>query len=246
MNSIENATILLTGADSELGIALIKTCLKKGARKIYAASHDVAGLRAIAHQYEGVVIPIVLDITNDRDILKACGTCHDINMLINNAGVELQSSFLAPDASLKALYEMKVNYIGILELINRFLPGLRKKESSSIINILSVGSASNVTRLKTYCASKSAIHILTHSMRAELREQNIHVFGVYPGYEHAELSGNIFFELVSYDEIAENICNGVEEGKEDIFPDEISRRLYDKKVTTSGTETGLQAECTPL
>ncbi len=48
------------------------------------------------------------------------------SILINNAAVELKSSFLQESAAQKALFEMKVNYIGLINMINCFVPILEK------------------------------------------------------------------------------------------------------------------------
>jgi len=226
MNMIKNATILLTGADSPLGQALIEECLLRGARKIYAAGLSMGYLKAIAHRHEDMVIPLLLDLMNDDSILKISGACQDINMLINNAGAGLPSSFIRPDASLQALYEMKVNYIGVLDMINRLVPGLKRNHPSGIINIFAVGSGSNVIRLRTYCSVKAAGKIMTQAIREELKAENIQVFGVYPGYASTGSDNATFFEIVSYAEIACNICEGLESGSQDIFPDKISMERF--------------------
>lgn len=229
MGKLKNSTILITGADGGIGSALLKECVKNGARKVYAAGLTLSRLQLLSEEYPGIVHPLVLDVTNEDDIKIAIGHCRDINMLINNAGVELKSSFIADHAAQKALLEMKVNYIGVLSLINGFLPVLIQNAESFIINILSVGSTAVVKRLGTYCASKSATHILTQTIREELKSNHVNVIGVYPGYVNTEMSDDVTTEKASPEDIAINICIGIENGEDDIFPDSMSKTLYQKE-----------------
>jgi short-subunit dehydrogenase len=152
-----------------------------------------------------------------------------VSILINNAGVELKSAFVAENAAQKALFEMKVNYIGVLSLINAFVPVLSRYPESFIVNMLSVGSTAVVKRLGTYCASKSAAHILTQSIRAELKVMNVNVIGVYPGYVNTEMSKDTTEEKASPESIAIHTCEGLEQGQQDIFPDTMSKKLYEKR-----------------
>ncbi|RYZ34252.1 MAG: SDR family NAD(P)-dependent oxidoreductase [Sphingobacteriales bacterium] len=224
MTRFKNASILLTGASGDVGLALLQECVRRGAKRVYAADAYIDKLKPFAEQHPGIVVPLALDLSSERDILRSGGSCDDINMLINNGNVTLEADFAGRSSVLKALFEMKVNYIGVLDLINRMLPSLRHHASSSIVNIMSLGSGAGVNRLNTYCASRSAMHVLTHALRDELRAEHIQVFGVYPGYRYRELSPNVLFELTNHEEIAHHICAGIEAGTSDIFPDECARQ----------------------
>lgn len=229
MRKIENSTILITGADGGIGSALLKEYVTRGAAKIYAAGLTLSKLQSLADDYPGLVYPIVLDVTKEEDVAQAVDLCNDVTMLINNAGVELKSGFLGDNVAQKALFEMKVNYIGVISLINGFLPTLIRNGNTSIVNILSVGSTAVVKRLATYCASKAATHILTQTIREELKDRDVSVIGVYPGYVNTEMSNDVVIEKASPESIAVNICDGIEKGDKDIFPDSMSRDLYNKR-----------------
>ncbi len=234
MNKIKNATILLTGADTPTGQAIITECITYGARKIYAAGVVMEKLNLFASCYPGIVVPIILDMANDKDILNVGASCRDINMLINNAGIQLGSSFIGAEATINAMYEMKVNYFGVLELINRLLPVLRGNEESFIVNIMCVGDSAVIDRMSAYCASKSAVHTLTQTIRAELRKENIHVFGIYPAYAQSAIFNYELFAPASYKQIAINICTGINSGTLDIYPNE-------KPDTSMEEQTALSA-----
>jgi len=75
--------------------------------------------------------------------------------LINNAGVELKSDFIGEQAGRKALMEMQINYIGVIHMMNHFLPVLQKQKPSYILNMLSVGSATVIKRMPPIVHPKS-------------------------------------------------------------------------------------------
>jgi NADP-dependent 3-hydroxy acid dehydrogenase YdfG len=227
MNIFENSVVLITGADGGIGSSILRECIKRGANKIYASGIAIEKLEHLAKEFPGFVLPVVLDVTCEESIKMAVGKCIDVNILINNAGVELKSSFIGENVAKKALFEMKVNYIGVLDLTNFFLDILKTNQKSYIINILSVGSTAVVKRLSTYCASKAATHIFTQTIREELEDQNIKVIGVYPGYVNTEMSSDIIVKKISPCELAIRMCDSIEKGEIDIFPDQMSMEFYD-------------------
>lgn len=229
MAKIENSKILITGADGGIGASLTKELVKRKVSKIYATGISTEKLKSLAMQYSDIIVPVQLDVTKEESIKSAALKCEDINILINNAGIELKSDFIGENAAKKALFEMQVNYIGVLDMINEFLPILKMNTNAHIINILSVGSSAIVKRLATYCASKTACHLLTQSVRADLKLFNIDVVAVYPGYVDTSMSSDIVFEKISPEELAINICNGFENNFLDIFPDKMSADFYNKK-----------------
>lgn len=223
MTTIKDSTILITGADGGIGVALVKECLKLGAKKIYATGLNLENLQLTFKNYLKV-LPIELDVTNSGQILKIANECADTNILVNNAGVELKVPFIAERSSQTALFEMKVNYIGLIDLINAFVPMLEKRENAAIVNILSLGALVIVKRLGTYCASKSAAHILTETIREELELKHIKVMATYIGYvDTSMVPEETETEKSSPESVAIGICKGINNNENHIFPDRTSK-----------------------
>ena len=220
MTKIQNSTILITGADGGIGKALVEECLALGAKKIYATGLKLESLQAVFQNYEKVVC-VELDVSNSHHILDCATQCADTNLLINNAGVELKIPFIAENSSQAALFEMKVNYIGLIDMINAFVPHLEKQEHAGIVNILSLGALAIVKRLGTYCASKSAAHVLTETIRDEMAERNIKVMGTYIGYVNTNMvPEETKSEKSSPQDVARGICEGINKNQSHIFPDQ--------------------------
>lgn len=222
MNLFKNAIVLLTGADGGIGTSFVNELIKKNVSKIYITGINKENLYILASNYPDILFPVVLDVTNSKEIKDFCSKYTDINILINNAGVELKSGFLNLKAHEYAQFEMNVNYIGMVNLTNELLPTLKSNSNAAIINILSVASLSVIKRLSTYCASKTAAHIFTQSIREDLLEFKIKVFGIYAGYVDTSMSSDIKFEKISPNKLVENICNDINLDKFNVFPDPMS------------------------
>ena len=223
MTKIKDSIILITGADGGIGTALVNECLIQGAKKIYATGLKLENLKQNFNDLEKVY-PIELDVTNSEQITECVKQCADTNLLINNAGVEFKVPFIAEKSSQAALMEMKVNYIALIDMINSFFPNLEKQEHAGIVNVLSLGALAIVKRLGTYCASKSASHVLTETIREELEEKNIKVMAVYIGYVDTNMvPEKTKTEKSTPQSIAKGICNGINNNESYIYPDRTTK-----------------------
>jgi NAD(P)-dependent dehydrogenase (short-subunit alcohol dehydrogenase family) len=79
---IEGLTALVTGANRGLGRAFVQALRDAGCSKIYAAARTIEGAAC-----DAVVEPVQLDITKIGQVSSAATRCHDVSILINNAGV---------------------------------------------------------------------------------------------------------------------------------------------------------------
>lgn len=160
MAKLKNPVVLITGADGGLGQSLVKECIKLGAKKIYATGLNKERLFSLEEKYK-VVHSAVLDVTNLEAIKSLHKTTSDTNILINNAGIEKRTGFLDELSIPSAEIEMRVNYIGVLNMCSTYVPTILEQGSGAIVNIVSIGGLLIVPHLATYCASKVAAHFLT-------------------------------------------------------------------------------------
>jgi len=223
--NIKGKTALITGACGGIGKCLVQSFIEKGAIKIYAADLNIESLNALKTPYDNKVIPVKLDVTKQEDIENCRHICEDIDILINNAGVELAFPVISEDSLKAAEIEMSVNFLGVHSLCVTFWDVLKSKESTSIINMLSIASFITIPNLSTYCASKIAAHSITQAFRLASLNTNIKVIGVYPGYVDTNMTKSIDVEKSTPQEIAINICDDFEKGILDIFPDRMSKEL---------------------
>lgn len=226
---IENENVLITGSDGGIGLALINILLEKGVHKIYATGLNMDRLHVIKELSPNKIVPIQLDITDKVQIKKCAEIAQDVSILINNAGIELKKSFLDEGASEAGALEMKVNYFGMIDMIAEFLPILEQNKKAKIVNILSMASLVIVKRLATYCATKTAAHVLTESIRQELLEKNILVSGVYMGYVNTKMvPEKVAYEKEEPINVAREIIESLLLDEIHIFPDKISKEYSEK------------------
>jgi len=98
---IADKTILITGACGGIGSSLLEQFVNRKAKKIYAADLRVDGVDVFIKKYGDIIVRLKLDVTNAEDIQSCQSLCEDVDILINNAGVEFATSFLS-NGSIKA------------------------------------------------------------------------------------------------------------------------------------------------
>ena len=125
---IEDKAVLVTGANRGIGRALVEEALSRGAKRVYAGTRQ-----PLAHS-DGRVTPLILDVTNAAQIQAAVERVESLDILINNAGVDLYG-----DASDRAILErhLAVNLFGTHGVTHAFLP-LLTRSRGAIINVLSL------------------------------------------------------------------------------------------------------------
>jgi NAD(P)-dependent dehydrogenase (short-subunit alcohol dehydrogenase family) len=213
--NIEGKTLLVTGANRGLGKALVQEALKRGARRVYAASR-----RPVAHADERV-IPVMLDVTDPAQIQQAADSVDSLDILINNAGISLPD-----DLSDRAAFEqhLAVNLYGTLDVTQAFLPSLTRSHGA-VVNVVSVGALAAVPVLPAYSVSKAAALSLTQSLRALLAGQSVSVHAVMPGPIDTDMVRDLDVPKTPPADVARASLDGVELGEEEIFPDPFSHTL---------------------
>ena len=81
--NIKDKTVLITGANRGIGLALVDEAVRRGANRVYA------GTRTPFTHADWRVTPLTLDVTNRMEIQAALGQIESLDVLINNAGVAL-------------------------------------------------------------------------------------------------------------------------------------------------------------
>lgn len=224
--NLEKKIVVVTGANGGIGGVLVKALLNKGAAKIYAAARSTAAVAPMVQQHGGRVVAVQLDVTDPSSVAAAAEQCRDLDLLINNAGVNRCTGFLAPNAMESARDEMEVNYFGTLAMCRAFAPLLAARGGGAIVNVCSIIGLVNLPVNGTYCASKAAGHSLLQGLRAELAPRNIQVVGVYPGPVDTNMTAGQEMPKAASDQVAAAIVAGLESGDEDIFPDPMSQGVY--------------------
>ena len=220
--NILDSTILVTGANRGIGLALVEKSLEKGAAKVYA-TYRSANNRSMLNEFGERVVPIHLDLGDPATIAQLIHSVPSLNILINNAGI-LSGLSLLEDTQEQLRNDIETNLFGTLALTKALLPVLKQESSAAIVNVASIASLAAMPSLGGYSVSKAAVHSMTQSIRGELKADNISVHGVYPGPVATRMTEGFDMELTPAPAVAQKILEDVENGIEDIFPDAMSQQ----------------------
>lgn len=222
--TLHEQTVLITGANRGLGQALVTEALRRDAKRIYAASRQ-----PVQHSDDRVT-PLIIDVTNNDQIRKAVESIEALDVLVNNAGVSVPDDLGDREAFDRHL---AVNLYGTLDVTQAFLPALTHSQGT-VINIVSLGALAAVPLLPAYSVSKAAALSLSQSLRALLAGQGVAVRTVLPGPIDTDMVRDLPVPKTPPETVAQAIFDGIEGGRDDIFPDPYSQMFasgWDRGVT---------------
>lgn len=173
--------ILITGASSGMGKEAAKVLISQG-HIVYTAARRIdlmQDLKALGG------IPMQMDVANEEDIRKVVGEIIEkegkIDVLWNNAGYGLYGS--VEDVTLAdAKNQFNVNVFGLAAVTQQVVPHMRAAKSGTIINTSSMGGKMYFPMGAWYHASKHAVEGLSDCLRLELKQFNINVVVLEPGF----------------------------------------------------------------
>jgi uncharacterized oxidoreductase len=234
-------TILITGGTSGIGLAFAKEFVRSE-NKVIICGRRENRLTVIKEKFPGIVTR-VCDITNttEREALAdwVLENYPDINMLINNAGIQLKTDLTHSVELDKVRTEVETNFIAPVHLASLFAQHFAVNEEAAIINISSGLAFTPMAAVAVYCATKAAIHSITLSLRYQLRNTSVKVFEIAPpavdtelGYQnrqdaqqtHGGIPVQIFIkeaiEALQNDELeaAIDTAKHLREKREELFP----------------------------
>jgi len=186
---ISGNTVLITGGTSGIGRAFAEQFLLGGSKVIICGRREDR-LERIRKELPGVATT-VCDVANpaQRTSLFSEVTTRfpGVNMLINNAGVQLEAD-MTREVSLDRIHtEIETNLVAPIHLSSLFVPHLAAQRNAAIINVSSGLAFVPIAFMPVYCASKAAIHSITLSLRHQLKNKPIQVFEIIPPSVDTEL-----------------------------------------------------------
>ncbi len=184
---LKDKVAIITGADSGLGRAAAVAYVKEGAKIVipYLNEHiDAEETKSYLESLGGECLLLSGDIT-DKDFCKkiveeTIKKFGQINILVNNAGVQYQADDLSQISDAQFDRTMKVNIYGMFYLTKAVLPFL--KSGDAIINLSSITTFYGDPQLIDYVTTKGAIVGFTRSLARNLALKNIRVNAIAPGF----------------------------------------------------------------
>lgn len=181
---LQGKVVVVTGASSGLGAALVSALVAKKAI-VYGLARNIEKLNAIREILGTSFIPVAMDIAQ-HDAIEAWAKASFSDdyfpaILINNAGAGYFSKI--DELSLAHWHEMVgTNLNGAFYLSSVIVPLMKKGNASChIINIGSILGKTTRAEGAAYSATKYAMQGFSESLFKELRTYNIKVTCVNPG-----------------------------------------------------------------
>lgn len=195
-NKNQRRVVLVTGASTGLGLALVKELHQSGNFHVIATARNSSLYRfeeAGVFESENFWIrPLDVLLKSERDavIHEANQKLGGIDVLINNAGYCLRSVVEQVNET-ERLRQIDTNFRAPMALIRGVLPHMRKKRSGYIINLSSVGGMMAMPTMSIYSASKFALEGATEALWYEVRPWNIKVCLIQPGFINSDSFKNV-------------------------------------------------------
>jgi short-subunit dehydrogenase len=175
--NMDQKTVLITGSSSGMGRATTRYLAAQG-YTVYAGTRTPQKLFDIQSEH---IRPIFLDITSTQSIKEALLYIEKIDILINNAGYGLVST--VEDVTDEQMYkQFNVNVFGVMRMCRAVIPKMRQQQKGVIINMSSFLGKIGLPLFTFYNASKYAVEGITDSLRYELKDFNIRVHSIMPGF----------------------------------------------------------------
>lgn len=189
MTTLDDETIIVTGASRGLGASMAKRFAREGANVVLTARSEPE-LQEVADAADGEALVAPADVTDEREVRAVVDATVDeygtVTGLVNNAGIGLLNMY----GERSVLHEvdtddfrriLNVNVTGVFLFSKHVVPTLIDAERGNVVNISSGLGRRGAAKWGPYVASKWALEGLTRTQAAELADHGINVNALDPG-----------------------------------------------------------------
>ncbi|HPJ35478.1 MAG TPA: SDR family oxidoreductase [Spirochaetota bacterium] len=198
MSSFNGKTAVITGAASGIGRELALQMSREGA-VIIAADYNKKNLDDTVKMVKGeggTAFAYKVDISNNEQVVKFAGDVKKkhggVDILINNAGVTLFGKF--EELKFKDFeWIMNINLWGAIYMSKAFLPEIKEKKDSYLVNVASIFGVIGTGNQSAYCATKFGLRGFTEALQDEMHAFPVNVVSVLPGGIKTNIAKNARF-----------------------------------------------------
>ena len=210
---MSNNKILITGGGSGIGLGLTERFIKEGNTVIICGRRKNV-LEEIQLKHPAVIIKQCdLSVEKERvELFEWIKEFHsDLNVLVNNAGIQQWTSITDEDFYERVKKEMTINMEAPVHLTSMFI---KLNSLNSVINVTSGLSFCPLAIVAVYSATKAFFHSFTLSMQKVLKEKNIEVIELIPPAINTDLGGKGLHDYAPpVSDFIESIFTQLENGK---------------------------------
>ena len=194
--SLQNKTILVTGASSGIGKQTCITLAQMGANVVATARHE----QRLAQTLSALPQPerhlkIVADLTQPNSLSALVSQCPNLSGIVHSAGLLklIPFKFATPDALDQI---MQLNFYAPMWLTQQLLKQKKIESGASILFLSSIsGNTTATLGHSLYASSKTALNGLTKVLAIELAGKKIRVNSLLPGMVRTELMDELLKTL---------------------------------------------------
>jgi NAD(P)-dependent dehydrogenase (short-subunit alcohol dehydrogenase family) len=190
--------VLVTGGNRGIGREVVRQLGRRGFHVIVGA-RDAAGGRQAAEDVRadgGLAAFLPLDVSDSGSIRAAAEAfakhADRLDVLINNAGIYPDKGVGILNVSRDQLARtLQTNTFGPVEVVQAFLPYLRRSREARVINVSSgYGQLDGLSPdVPSYCLSKLALNGVTLMLTRALKPDGIAVNSMCPGWVRTDMGG---------------------------------------------------------
>uniref|UniRef100_A0A915D0J8 C-factor n=1 Tax=Ditylenchus dipsaci TaxID=166011 RepID=A0A915D0J8_9BILA len=207
------ANVFITGANRGIGLGLVKEIVKlHGVNNIFAGCREPSSakdLKELEKSTHSIVKMVQIDVQDDQsikaafdEVSKSLGKNGALNLLINNSGIFKNKGVSVEKPDRSAFSEtFDVNTIGAVMTTAAFLPltcqAGTSNQPAKIVNISSmISSTFDIQSTKkitdgniVYGMSKAALNHYTKALAGDVKEYNVMVIAICPGWVRTDMGG---------------------------------------------------------
>lgn len=204
---------VITGAGSGMGRYLAVLLAKSGCDVVICDINEdsLADTAAMLKNYNVAVSSHFLDV-GDEDAIKALpekviAQHGKVDLVFNNAGITVVSNFdNMPEPDWDKV--MDVNLHGVVNMTRAFLPYLKDRPESAVVNTSSIFGMIAVPQQSVYHATKFAVRGFTESLAKEMKGSPVQVHCVHPGFIGTNIVAAAKFNSDETSKQSQNILGG--------------------------------------
>jgi 3-oxoacyl-[acyl-carrier protein] reductase len=191
--NLKNATALITGGSSGIGLAIAHTLAEAGSR-VAITGRDEGRLKEAAKAVSAHAIKA--DVGSEEDVKRTYREFFDtfghLDILVNSAGFGVRRQLVDMDlAKFEAIF--RTNVTGTMLMSREAAKHFIERKRGNIVNLASTAALRGAASGTAYYGSKFAVRGMTECWRTELRQHNVRVFLVNPSEVLTNFAANAGF-----------------------------------------------------
>ena len=213
---LSNNKILITGGASGIGLGITERFIRENNTVIICGRREEV-LKDVADKYPSVITRVCdLSIEADRIALYnwVAKEHPNLNVLVNNAGIQNWMSPLDDRFYERAKQEIEVNVMAPVHLSELFikLPSL-----DTVMNVSSGLAFVPLSKVPVYCSTKAFVRSFTMSLRHILKPKSIEVIEIIPPALNTDLGGKGIHDAAPpVSDFIESIFSQLKEGRTEL------------------------------